>query len=114
MAEDNNITVLCVSTTSALCHFIGKGLDPGSFGRALLKRDATLARRKSHAALRRAGGVESMLAFVEKFIPAGMFATDEDIDLWIEQGGIDGASPTQILLLHMAVPHRWWDKLNAI
>jgi hypothetical protein len=109
--SDPPISVMCVSTTAALCHFISRGLDPGRFGRALLKRDRAIANRSAHAALRKNGGVDSMLAFVDAHLPAALFDSDEAIDRWIGHHGFQGASDTEKLMLLFISPHRWWDRL---
>lgn len=108
MTEDPKNLMVCVSTVNALCHFVGLGLEPGSFARALLKRDRNEAMRKAHPLLRRDGGVDSMLTFVDTYVPAALFTTDEQIDAWCAQGGFENATSVQKMMLHMMEPREWW------
>ncbi len=92
--------VIDLGVMEALARYLAYGLDPGSFGKALLRGDTEEAYRCAHPLLHREedqelGGRElvdiipTMLLFTESAIPA--FARGEDIDRWMEHRGLSGA-----------------------
>lgn len=76
----------------ALGLYVVLGLDPGSFGRALLIGDYRQALSKAHELLRRSyegqDPVANMLAFTATSVPAECRGSAEAVKTWIERGGM--------------------------
>lgn len=110
----HHTSLICVNTSQAIVRFVEMGLDPGSFGRALLLRDRSQCMARAHAILRRNNGegVDGMMAFVREIIPAGMFRDCDDIARWMDHSGLRGATESDILMLMMVNSSIWAERLR--
>jgi hypothetical protein len=87
--------------TDALATYFAFGIDPGSFGMALLRGDREAAYASAHEALKPADDhevlgshgsedvVATMLEVTESSLP--QFARGEDVERWIGHKGLSGA-----------------------
>lgn len=92
---------LDLGTVQSIALFVVKGLEPGSFGRALLRGDSKDAYRCAHALLtqgRHGDIVANMLAWAEHHVPTGYFDTDEKIAAW---RGLENLGDDVRLLFYM-------------
>lgn len=92
--------------TLALAHYLAFGLDPGSFGMALLKGDRDTAYATAHETLKPGShGVEDVVAtmfeVVESAIPT--FARGEDITRWMKHKGLSKAPDSIKTMTKLAI-----------
>lgn len=93
----------------ALMAYLDYGLHPGSGGRAILLLDANYARPRMHEISRHT--TEGMIEFVRRHFPEDSFGSQENIDAWINSGGIfadDGEAALYRL------DHPKYDKIKII
>lgn len=83
----------------AIKHYVIYGLDPGSFGRAVILGDYDLARKKAHALLLRLSNlnpendiIRNMIDWVEVTLPDFMRSSEENFEEWKSHSGLQGAS----------------------
>jgi hypothetical protein len=116
---------LDVDVITALGHYVREGMDPGSFGRAILAQDEELAYLNAHSLLKRGSREElfqytpeedvvaNMLRFVRLHIPLEAQGSHEVVNAWMENGGlmserIDYA--TIAVELKLRNLDNWWDR----
>ena len=101
--DDDGPWLLEEGMTSALIHYVTMGLDPGSFGRAVLQGDYDLAAARAHPLL--LGDADgnpleqnigrNYIDLIQHCFPTECHGDEDKVIAWIEMGGIR-ANPDSI------------------
>lgn len=97
---------VCKAVMVKIRNFVLYGHSIDAFVTSLLRRDEPQAQIEAHPALLREGALPDLYDFVDKHIPAGMFATADEMQRWQTHEGLRFASDEQKMWFRMMSP--WW------
>ena len=94
--------IACRDTMMGLLAYFSMGIDPGSFGHAILLKDFDLAKKHAHPLLTDED-IERFIAVAENDMPTICIGDEESIKQWIKWGGAKGLRDSGEMELLMAV-----------
>jgi hypothetical protein len=95
---------------AAIALYIAMGLDPGSFGRALLMNDKEAAYRSAHHMLYKHDGdwIPDHFKFVRRYVPLICRNTQKKVEAWMAHDGLEHADDGVKVLWRLTMGKKPW------